>query len=235
MDNVIVWDLETIPDLDGYAAVRSLTTQAPDEVREALGQAFPKLIFHKIICIGALISSRTDDGCFVRTLGAPNVGSRSEYDLIQSFVDKIRELSPTLVTFNGSSFDLPVLRYRAMRYAISAPGLDARPYFHRYTEDAIDLCDVLSSFDQRARVSLNDLAKLLGFAGKPENMDGSQVEQLYKDGRLAEIASYCESDVVETYRVWLRYELFRGTLTPSQYAWSESNLQSFLRSRSSVS
>jgi len=53
-------------------------------------------------------------------------------------------LSPQLVTFNGSSFDLPVLRYRAMMHKVSAPGLLERPYFHRYAEDAVDLCDVLS-------------------------------------------------------------------------------------------
>jgi 3'-5' exonuclease len=56
------------------------------------------------------------------------------------------ELSPQLVTFNGNSFDLPVLRYRAMVHGVSAPGLSTRPYFHRYSEDAIDLCDALSSF-----------------------------------------------------------------------------------------
>jgi predicted PolB exonuclease-like 3'-5' exonuclease len=49
------------------------------------------------------------------------------------------------VTFNGNSFDLPVLRYRAMIHGVPAPGLAARSYFYRYTEDAVDLCDILSS------------------------------------------------------------------------------------------
>ena len=65
-------------------------------------------------------------------------------------MDKIAALSPQLVTFNGSSFDLPVLRYRAMVHGVAAPGLSVRQYFHRYTEDAIDLCDVLSSFSSLA-------------------------------------------------------------------------------------
>jgi 3'-5' exonuclease len=54
--------------------------------------------------------------------------------------------NPQLVTFNGNGFDLPVLRYRAMIHAISAPGLAERSYFNRHTEDALDLCDALSSF-----------------------------------------------------------------------------------------
>ena len=63
---------------------------------------------------------------------------------IASFIDRIAELTPQFVTFNGNTFDLPVLRYRGMIHAVAAPGLTARPYFNRYTEDALDLCDVLS-------------------------------------------------------------------------------------------
>jgi hypothetical protein len=70
---------------------------------------------------------------------------------IAAFVDRIAELTPQLVMFNGSSFDLPVLRYRAMTHSIAAPGLSARLYFNRYTDDAIDLCDVLSSFSSQAK------------------------------------------------------------------------------------
>jgi Predicted 3'-5' exonuclease related to the exonuclease domain of PolB len=50
-----------------------------------------------------------------------------------AFVDKIAQLKPQLVTFNGSSFDLPVVRYRAMVHKVPAAGLSVRPYFHRYT------------------------------------------------------------------------------------------------------
>jgi len=49
------------------------------------------------------------------------VGERSEKELITSFVNRIAELNPQLVTFNGTSFDLPVLRYRAMMHAVAAP------------------------------------------------------------------------------------------------------------------
>jgi len=110
------------------------------------GPLFPKHPLHKIVCIGALVASRQPEGWRMDALGAPHIGERSEAKLISDFVEKIGQLRPQLITFNGHSFDLPVLRYRAMVNRISAAGLQVRPYFHRYTEDALDLCDVLGSY-----------------------------------------------------------------------------------------
>jgi 3'-5' exonuclease len=127
--SVIVWDLETVPDLRGFAAVNGLAGKTDEEVREAIGDKFPKHIYHSIVCIGALVARREDDFWAVEALGAPHVGERSEKELISAFVGRIAELSPQLVTFNGNSFDLPVLGYRAMIHAVAAPGLAER-YFH---------------------------------------------------------------------------------------------------------
>src|SRR6267154_315497 len=106
--SVIVWDLETVPDLRGFAAANGLTGKTDEEVREAIGDKFPKHIYHSIVCIGALVARREDDHWAVEALGAPHVGERTEKELISAFVGKIGELSPQLVTFNGNGFDLPV-------------------------------------------------------------------------------------------------------------------------------
>jgi predicted PolB exonuclease-like 3'-5' exonuclease len=232
MPHVIAWDLETIPDISGFAAANDLIGKSADEVREVMGDKFPKHIYHSIICIGALIASRDNEHWAVDALGAPHVGERSEAELIAAFVDKIAALNPQLVTFNGNSFDLPVLRYRAMVHKVPAIGLSARPYFHRYTEDAIDLCDVLSSFAPGAKATLHELCRVMGLPGKPDGIDGSEVGKYFHDGRIKEIADYCESDVVNTYRVWLRYELFCGRLTSAGYEASEVNLSEFITVRS---
>src|SRR6516162_4780196 len=137
--------------------------------------------------IGALVAHREDGGRWtVDALGAPHVGERSEKELIASFVDKIAALSPQLITFNGSSFDLPVLPYRAMVHGVAAPGLAARPYFHRYTEDAVDLCDVLSSFSSQAKATLHEICRVMGLPGKPDGMTGAEVEKYYRDGHIRE-------------------------------------------------
>src|SRR3974377_2210705 len=229
---VIVWSLETVPDLGGFAAANGHVGKSDDEVRAELGDKFPKHIYHSIICIGALVAHREDDGhSAVDAIGAPHVGERSEKKLIASFVEKIAALSPQLVTFNGSSFDLPVLRYRAMVAGVAAPGLAARPYFNRYTEDAIDLCDVLSSFSSQAKSTLHELCRVMGLPGKQDGMTGAEVEKCYRDGHTREIAEYCESDVLNTYRVWLRHELFRGRLSNAEFQASGANLAHFVKAQ----
>jgi predicted PolB exonuclease-like 3'-5' exonuclease len=227
--SVIVWDLETVPDLRGFAAANDLVDKTDDEVREAIGDKFPKHIYHSIVCIGALVAHKERDHWAIDAVGAPHVGERTEKQLISAFVDKIAELSPQLVTFNGNSFDLPVLRYRAMINGVSAPGLSARPYFNRYTEDALDLCDALSSFNPQAKATLDEISKIMGMSGKPDGMKGSEVDSYYRAGRIKEIADYCETDIVNTYRVWLRYELFRGKLSPIQFQFSEQKLGEFIK------
>lgn len=119
--SVIIWDLETVPDLKGFAAANNLTGNTDQEIREAIGDKFPKHIYHSIVCIGALVAHKESDYWAIDALGAPHVGERTEKQLISAFVDKIAELHPQLVTFNGNTFDLPVLRYRAMTHSIAAP------------------------------------------------------------------------------------------------------------------
>ena len=147
--HVLVWDIETVPDLKGFASAHG------HDVREAMGDKFPKHIYHSIICIGALLAQRDNAHWEVTRVGARHIGERSEKELIAGLVNWIAETKPQLVTFNGSGFDLPVLRYRAMVHAIPAIGLTCRPYFHRYSDDAIDLCDVLSSFSSQAKNTMS--------------------------------------------------------------------------------
>jgi 3'-5' exonuclease len=229
--NVIVWDLETVPDLQAAARMLSMEGAPDKDVRSALGLGFPKHPLHKIACIGALVAERQPEGWQVNALGAPHIGQRTETELIRSFIDRIGELRPQLITFNGHSFDLPVLRYRAMVNRVPGAGLQVRPYFHRYGEDALDLCDVFGSYSPGARVRLDEICKVVGLPGKPSGIDGGEVEPMVEAGRIAEVAQYCESDVRNTYRLWLVYELFRGAITAEQLALSEAQAVDFVRAR----
>jgi predicted PolB exonuclease-like 3'-5' exonuclease len=94
MANIIVWDIETVPDLKSFAAANDHDGKGDDEIRAAMGDKFPKHIYHSIICIGALIAHQDGGRWIIDALGAPHVGERSEKALISSFVDRIVELSP---------------------------------------------------------------------------------------------------------------------------------------------
>lgn len=227
----LVFDLETVPDLEAVSRIHGLEVHDEEQAAEIVGTKFQKHPLHKIACIGALIAERVDGHWAVRSLGAPHIEDRSEAELIRGFVDRIGELEPCLVSFNGSGFDLPVLRYRAMVNKVAAPGLHGRGYFKRYTEDAVDLCDVLASFSPQGKCKLDELCRVLGLPGKPDGVDGSKVAEYVATGRVQEVADYCETDVINTYRVWLRYELFRGCISSEAYEASEANLTEFLNER----
>ena len=111
--SVIVWDLETVPDLGGFAAANDLVGKSDVEVREAIGDKFSKHIYHSIA-----LHRPSHCALGVRSLGGGRCGrapfGREDRE-ITAFCDKIAELSPQLVTFNGNSFDLPVLTSPALR------------------------------------------------------------------------------------------------------------------------
>ena len=71
----------------------------------------------------------------------------------------------------------------------------------------------------------------MGLPGKPKGFDGGEVERCFREGKIKEIADYCKTDVINTYQVWLRYQLFRGTLSQGAFQASERNLIEFTESR----
>jgi 3'-5' exonuclease len=89
------------------------------------------------------------------------------------------------------------------------------------------------SYSSGAKVKLDEICKIIGLPGKPTGINGSQVEAMVEAGRIAEVAQYCESDVLNTYRLWLVYELFRGAVTPEQLDFSEAQAAEFIRTRKS--
>jgi predicted PolB exonuclease-like 3'-5' exonuclease len=74
---------------------------------------------------------------------------------------------------------------------------------------------------------------LICLPGKPEGVDGSRVEEMVLAGQIEEVARYCESDVLNTYRVWLVYELFRSSITAKELEWSEAQIRDFVANRKS--
>ena len=130
---------------------------------------------------------------------------------------------PTLVSFNGRCFDLPLLELAAFRFGISLPGwfdISGKSYQqprYRYNpESHLDLQDVLTNFGaSRFSGGLNLAANLLGKPGKMD-VQGYMVQDLYSAGKVAEINDYCRCDVLDTYFVFLRIAVLLGQITLEQ-------------------
>ena len=158
------------------------------------------------------------------TLGDEDSG---EAEIVKRFFDGIDRYTPDLVSWNGGGFDLPVLNYRALKHGIQAPryweiGESDRDfkwnnYQSRYHWRHTDLMDVLANFNPRANAKLDEIASMLGFPGKL-GMDGSKVWETYLDGGIRDIRNYCETDVINTWLVYLRFEYMRGNLDDKDLA-----------------
>ena len=218
------FDIETIPDVEFGRRMWHLEGLSDKDVGTAMffkrqqetGNEFLPLHVQRIVAIS--VALRSGDTFRVWTLGDKDA---DEAEIIRRFYDGIERYAPTLVSWNGGGFDLPVLHYRALKHGIQAPrywetGDNERDfrynnYLSRFHWRHIDLMDVLSGFQMRGRASLDQMAVLLGFPGKL-GMSGDNVWPCWLDGGIDAIRNYCETDVLNTHLVYLRFEFMRGNL-----------------------
>jgi 3'-5' exonuclease len=249
----LVFDIETVPDVELGRRMLGLEGLSDEQVAKAMytvqrqkgGSDFLPLEQHRVVAISCVLRSREQ----LRVWSLGDLDS-SEAQLITRFFDGIEKYTPDLVSWNGSGFDLPVLHYRALKAGVQAPrywevGENDRDfrynnYLNRYHWRHVDLMEVLSGFQARGRASLADMAGLLRLPGKM-GFSGEQVWDAVLAGELAAVRNYCECDVLNTYLVLLRFELFRGQVDTAGYerelarlrellaAASAPHLQKFLR------
>jgi predicted PolB exonuclease-like 3'-5' exonuclease len=202
------------------------------ERREATGSEFAQLPFQKVVAIACVL--RHEKGLKVWSLGQPEDDER---ELVRRFFDGVEKLCPQLVSWNGGGFDLPVLHYRAMIHRIAAPrywdlGEENRDfkfnnYISRYHTRHLDLMDVLAMYQPRANAGLDTMARLCGFPGKLL-MDGGNVNEAIAEGKILDVRHYCETDTMNTYLLYLRFQLMRGILSEDRYQQEIGLVKEFL-------
>ncbi|MBL6750583.1 MAG: 3'-5' exonuclease [Nevskia sp.] len=237
---VLVFDIETVPDIAGARRIHGFAGLDDDAAAQALaarrlaekGTDFQPLHLHRVVAISCCL--RHGQEFRVWSLGEPD---EPEERLVQRFFDGIEKYRPTLVSWNGGGFDLPVLHYRALVHGVSSPRywdtgqIDRESkwdnYLGRYQFRHTDLMDVLALYQPRAYAPLHEVAMLLGLPGKL-GMDGSKVAGAFREGRIAEIRAYCETDVLNTYLVYLRFQRLRGALGVDEYGQEVLRVRNFL-------
>jgi predicted PolB exonuclease-like 3'-5' exonuclease len=239
--NTLVFDIETVPDTALGRRLYSLEDLSDEHVaqimftkrRQETGNEFLSHEQHRVVAISVVMRSRES----LKVWSVGDAGS-SEKDLIERFFDGLDKYTPDLVSWNGAGFDLPVLHYRSLLHSVTAArywetgdsdsSFRYSNYLSRFHWRHIDLMDVLSGFQGRGRASLDDVATLLGFPGKI-GMHGSQVWEVYLQGGIERIRAYCETDVLNTYLVFLRFQLLRGHLNAAEHAGEVARVRKLLR------
>ncbi len=237
----LVFDIETVPDTELGARLYGLAGLDDEDVAKALsfkrlqdtGSDFLPLHQHRVVAIA--VALRSSDEFRLWSLGDEGSG---EAELIRRFYDGIERFSPTLVSWNGSGFDLPVLHYRALRHRIRAPrywevgdedtAFRYNNYLNRFHWRHTDLMDVLSGFQARAAVKLQEVALMLGLPGKL-GLRGEEVWEAFRRGELGAIRRYCEVDVLNTYLIYLNFQHMRGELGTEELTEEFQRVRAFLK------
>ena len=237
MSPVLAFDIETIPDIAGLRLLRGADAALSDadvhaaEIADRAARNKSDFLpphLQRVLVVSCVF--RGSQGLVVRSfVDLERDGRSEEGDVIQAFFDRVEKYKPQLVSWNGGGFDLPVLQQRGMRHGVVAGrywdmGQDDdsdrehryNNYISRYHLRHVDLMDLLALYQSKANAPLDAMAKLCGFPGKL-GMDGSQVYAAYLEGRRDEIRRYCETDVMNTYLLWLRFEKMRARLDETSY------------------
>ena len=245
MPPFLVFDIETVPDVELGRRLYRLPDDLKDEdvVRvmhhtheQATGTRFLPLVQHRIIAIAGVCQKKDD--LHIASFGRTE---SPEQELVKTFFNFIDSRQPTLVSWNGGGFDLPVLHYRALRYGASSEfywevgerhqSYRFSNYQSRYHYRHLDLMDKLSSYQARATASLDQIAILLGAPGKADT-EGSQVCDMWLAGDIESIRHYCELDVINTYIVYLHFMLITQRINKSVYQDCRQQLRETLSNSS---
>ncbi len=205
----------------------SVSKEAMRIYKEKNNTDFLPVVYHKVVAISAVVADNY--GKFKAVGNFPkNIENPSEKDLIDSFLTYIDTQNPRLISFNGRGFDLPMLFVRAMRYNLSCRSFFETEnqslkkskwdnYRVRYSEKFhLDLFDVINNYGALRGLNLDILCKASNIPGKFD-VSGDNVLELYYQNRLDKIREYCESDVLNTYWLYLKYELLNGNLEVADY------------------
>jgi 3'-5' exonuclease len=244
--NHLIFDIETIPDVEYGRRLLGLDGLPDAEVAAAMfaqrrqqsGSDFLPLPQHRVVSIACAL--RRGETLKVWSLGEADSGER---ELLERFFDGIERFTPDLVSWNGGGFDLPVLHYRCLRHGVRAArywehgdednAFRYNNYLSRFHWRHLDLMDVISGFQARGRASLADMAALLGLPGKM-GFSGAEVWGAWQAGNIDGIRRYCETDVLNTYLVFLAFEHMRGHLDTAEWQAECARVRDLLTSSTEV-
>jgi predicted PolB exonuclease-like 3'-5' exonuclease len=246
-DYFFAFDIETVPDVEAGRRLHGLEGLDDPSVAKAMhhlrmqesGREFVRPYLQQVVAVSGVLRRRAQSGenadIRIWSLGAPE---SSEKELVESFFRIVDLRAPTLITWNGIGFDLPILVYRALHHGVSTgryfetrdPDFRFNNYLNRYHERHTDLMDVFSGHQLRSAAPLEELSRFLGLPGK-QGMRGADVEGRYFAGEIDAIRNYCEGDALLIWLIHLRFDRLRGRLDDAQLAHELALVREAVRDR----
>lgn len=245
LKKLFVFDIETIPDTEAVFNLTGSTETDTLKLRKELedyhinisGNSFPRQMFHKPVSISILLADIIKQDGFeyykINKIGTISAIDNTEQEMVEKFFDYLCKHLPRIVSYNGRTFDLPVMKYRAMKYNLSLQQLfKVGDKWNNYQYKGAfnwhcDLLDALSDCGASCRCKMNEVCSILSIPGKI-GVDGSKVAEMYDEGFLKQIDNYCETDVLNTYLIYLNYMLMTGDISKDLFFQMNKDLINYL-------
>lgn len=248
--SIFVFDIETIPDHEVAPNLTDISETATiEEKRKALtdyhlqitnGQNdFPRQLFHKVVCISFLEAkidydySNGQESYKIVKFESASTKNSTEEQVIKWFWNHTSKIAPRFISFNGKTFDMPVLKYRALKYGIPCDwffleGDKWENYNQKYGTLHTDLIDCFSDYGASAKVKMKEVCALLNIPCKLD-ADGGSLTEMYDAQKFDEIRDYCETDVLATYILYLKFCQLSGKISKDSLENHENNLANLLK------
>lgn len=233
---ICIFDCESIPDSElirktlGFeGSDLEVSLKALQWQKEQSTNEFLPLPYHKIVSICAVIADS-----FGKFIKVNKIDGKDEKEMITNFFAFIEKFEPKLVSFNGKNYDMPLLVLRALKYNIKAAHyLDTQSdkwnnYKTRFSE--LKHCDLFESFGATRGLKLDTLCAMTDLPGKYE-IHGDEVMKLYYEKKYEKIHEYCESDALNTYMLFLKYEFIKANINEEDYASFLTYMCEFLKTK----
>lgn len=219
LHTILFLDIETVSQYSGFNEVPEAWQElwrhkaeglnrdkAPVTPEELYGRAAIYAEFGKVICIscGVLSGPPTD-----RKLSLKSFAGDDEKELLLQFYELLHkwgsEGQKYLCAHNGKDFDFPYLCRRMIIHGMKIPSVLNLSGKKPWEVPHIDTMELWKFGEYKNFISLNLLAHTLGVPTPKDDIDGSQVGEIYWNQKdLPRIVTYCQKDVVTVAQVYLR-------------------------------
>ena len=206
MNAMLCLDIETIPSINNDRIAAMAAKRDMDPVTFA--SLCPPLA--QVVCVGMQNTDTGGTQCFVVGDMLPPseviVLCVDEADLLAK-VNKTVDKYDGLLTFAGRSFDVPCLFHRSKINGIEPAKLFTSSAWQKPWElrPHVDLLNAMTFGGAMGKYSLEAFCIAYGVESPKAAGDGSNVAQLFAEGKTAELAEYCLGDVKATCELYKRW------------------------------